>query len=107
MQYSWPGNVRELQNVIERAVILSPGVELCVPAECLESHPAAGDVVPQRTLAEAERDHIVSTLRSTRGVVGGRHGAAARLGVPRTTLLSRMQKLRIVADDVMAARVFA
>jgi formate hydrogenlyase transcriptional activator len=96
-QHRWPGNIRELQNVIERGVIMTTGsvlscrtidqllgaaVELPVPAGI-------------RTLAEAERTHIIEALRATEWVVGGTHGAAAHLGLPRTTLLSRMQRLGI------------
>jgi formate hydrogenlyase transcriptional activator len=94
--YDWPGNIRELQNVIERAVILSPGRVLRLQLSELkrvaqvEKSPAA-----TRTLAEAERDHIVRTLQEADGVVGGRQGAAARLGLARTTLLYRMRKLGI------------
>jgi formate hydrogenlyase transcriptional activator len=100
VQYPWPGNVRELQNVIERAVIVSPDSELRIPAECLETFPAEGSPALQRSLAEAEREHIVCTLRAARGVVGGKHGAAARLGIPRTTLLAKMQKLRIATGGM-------
>jgi formate hydrogenlyase transcriptional activator len=94
--YDWPGNIRELQNVMERAVILSPGRVLRLQLGELkriaqvEKSPAAN-----RTLAEAERDHIVRTLKEADGVVGGRQGAAARLGLARTTLLYRMRKLGI------------
>jgi formate hydrogenlyase transcriptional activator len=94
--YEWPGNIRELQNVIERAMIRCCGLELSIdPAElsCALQH---WHNDPVRTLAEAERAHIVETLRRVGWVVGGRNGAAARLGLPRTTLLHRMQKLGIV-----------
>lgn len=93
--YDWPGNIRELQNCIERAVILEedgvlrPPISELVRAAPVEPHP------PQRTLVEIERTHIAETLRRTNGVVGGPDGAAARLGLPRTTLLSRMYKLGI------------
>jgi len=100
LEHRWPGNVRELQNVIERAVIVSSDGEVRISAEWLQTFVAGDSPALQRTLAEAEREHIVSTLRATRGVVGGKHGAAARLGVPRTTLLARMHKLRIVTNDV-------
>jgi formate hydrogenlyase transcriptional activator len=105
LQHPWPGNVRELQNVIERAVIVSSDGELRIPAGCFETFPATDSPALQRTLAEAEREHIVGTLRATRGVVGGKHGAAARLGIPRTTLLAKMQKLGIVTGDVPDAHV--
>ena len=96
--YSWPGNIRELQNIIERAVLLTEGRELrCVPPGPTNLAPARG-VQPLRTdhtLAEMERSHITDTLRKTNWVVGGRAGAAAKLGLPRTTLISRMRKLGI------------
>ena len=88
MCYSWPGNIRELQNVIERTVILTQGDVLQLPL--LPSH------APIRTqslsLAEAERDHILRALEETKWVVGGSSGAAARLGVKRTTLIDKMRK---------------
>ncbi len=89
-RWPWPGNVRELQNVIERAVILSPGRTLQVPATEL-SGPAA---LPG-TLETAEREHILKALLDTDWVVGGPNGAAARLGLKRTTLISTMKRLRI------------
>jgi formate hydrogenlyase transcriptional activator len=93
-RYPWPGNVRELENFIERAVLLSPGPELRVPLADLKS--AAG-LAPDdaATLADAEREHILSVLRQTNWVIGGPSGAAARLGLKRTTLQSKMQKLGI------------
>jgi transcriptional regulator with GAF, ATPase, and Fis domain len=91
-QYDWPGNVRELQNFIERAVILSPGSTLRAPLETLnwsrELSPAGS-----RTLEQAECDHILKTLRETNWVIGGTKGAAKRLGLKRTTLLSKMRRL--------------
>jgi formate hydrogenlyase transcriptional activator len=96
-RYSWPGNIRELQNFMERAVIRSRGGELQAPIAELPRqavpHPAAVG-----TLAEADRAHIQATLRDTNWRVGGRNGAAARLGVKRTTLISRMRKLGIWRD---------
>jgi formate hydrogenlyase transcriptional activator len=100
----WPGNVRELQNVIERALIWSPGSDLRLapePAAEAASRHAAPNV--SRTLAEAERDHILQVLHEAGGVVGGREGAAARLGVARTTLLYRMRKLGIAHASRRAA----
>jgi formate hydrogenlyase transcriptional activator len=97
MRYPWPGNVRELQNVIERAVILSPGPSLQVPLGDLPPA-AARDRVPAAapgTLADAQRDHILGVLRATGWVLGGPNGAAARLGMKRTTLQSKMKKLSI------------
>jgi formate hydrogenlyase transcriptional activator len=93
-QWSWPGNVRELENLIERAVILSPGNVLNVPLAELGPVRAADAAVPA-TLEEAERAHILRVLRETQGVVGGAGGAAARLGMKRTTLQSKMRKLGI------------
>jgi formate hydrogenlyase transcriptional activator len=93
--YDWPGNVRELQNVVERSVILTQG-SVFRPV-LLERRATAGSPVPNgaRTLAEAEREHIVEVLRHSGGVLSGHNGAAARLGVKRTTLQYRMRKLGI------------
>jgi formate hydrogenlyase transcriptional activator len=93
-QYTWPGNVRELQNVIERAVIGTSGRTLQMPITDRQVLRAASS---GRTLAEVEYEHIVDTLRATNGVIGGWNGAAARLGLSRTTLISRMQRLGISA----------
>jgi formate hydrogenlyase transcriptional activator len=97
VRYSWPGNVREMQNVIERAVILSPGPALQVPLGDLQAAPAQGQgpAAAPGTLADAERDHILGVLRETGWVLGGPTGAAARLGMKRTTLQSKMKKLGI------------
>jgi formate hydrogenlyase transcriptional activator len=92
--WHWPGNVRELENVIERSVILSQGRELQVPVAELRAREApAAEPIP--TLEQAEREHILKALRETGGRVGGKDGAAARLGLKRTTLQSRMGKLGI------------
>jgi formate hydrogenlyase transcriptional activator len=88
VRYPWPGNIRELQNVIERAVILTNGDVLRVSP--LPAHRALPNEAA--TLADAERDHILNALRESHWVVGGASGAAARLGVKRTTLLSKMRK---------------
>jgi formate hydrogenlyase transcriptional activator len=91
---AWPGNVRELQNVIERAVVATSGRALRMPSVgCRVDRPASS----ARTLAQVERDHIVATLQATNWVLGGWDGAAARLGLSRTTLISRMQRLGIAA----------
>jgi formate hydrogenlyase transcriptional activator len=108
LEYPWPGNVRELENVIERAVILSPGPALQInladlkaaaPPPSLESAPSQGGNAPGGsaavTLADAERDHILGVLRETGWVLGGPNGAAARLAMKRTTLQSKMKKLGI------------
>jgi formate hydrogenlyase transcriptional activator len=94
-RYPWPGNVRELANFIERSVLLSPGPVLRVAVEDLQAPPDLPDT-PATTLADAEREHILAALNQTNWVIGGRSGAAARLGMKRTTLISRMQKLGIV-----------
>jgi formate hydrogenlyase transcriptional activator len=94
--WNWPGNVRELENFVERSVILTRGSALHVPLAELRSGahavPSAGQL---STLEEAERDHILRALSESKGVVGGPSGAAARLGLKRTTLQSRMRKLGI------------
>ncbi len=96
VRYSWPGNVRELQNFIERAVILSPHSVLHAPTSELELlHPQGATHIPMTGLEEVERDHIVRALEASKWVVGGRNGAAERLGMKRTSLVYRMQKLRI------------
>jgi formate hydrogenlyase transcriptional activator len=92
--YAWPGNIRELQNFIERSVILSSGTVLRAPLSSLKSAAATG-AQEAVTLEEAERDHIRKILEQTRWVVSGPNGAAARLGIKRSTLYFRMQKLGI------------
>jgi formate hydrogenlyase transcriptional activator len=93
-RYAWPGNVRELSNFIERSVLLSPGHELRVAVGDLKSV-AAPEADGAATLAEAEREHILAVLRETKWRIGGPSGAAARLGLKRTTLQSKMRKLGI------------
>ncbi len=95
-RYDWPGNIRELQNVLERSVILSPGPALRI------AMPEMGETVmasPRRTYVtefrDQERERILQALKDSRGTVGGPDGAAARLGIRRTTLQSRMKKLNI------------
>jgi formate hydrogenlyase transcriptional activator len=96
-RYSWPGNIRELQNLIERAVILSPGPVLQVPLGDFDSRTTPGQVNGKhQTLEEAERTHILATLKETRWVLSGPNGAATRLGMNRSTLQFRMKKLGIV-----------
>jgi formate hydrogenlyase transcriptional activator len=96
-RYPWPGNIRELQNVIERAVILSPGPSLQIPLNDLQpaSEEASESSAAAVTLAAAEREHILGALRETGGVLGGPKGAAARLGMKRSTLYKKMKKLGI------------
>ena len=96
VKYSWPGNVRELRNVLERSVILTPGSKLRVPRDAFDEISAPnGGVV---SMAEAERRHIQEALAATNGVVGGARGAAALLGLKRSTLQSRMAKLGVSAS---------
>jgi formate hydrogenlyase transcriptional activator len=92
--YHWPGNIRELQNFIERSVILSSGNELSPPLASLQAA-AQKTSAEAITLEDAEREHILKTLEQTRWVVAGPNGAAARLGMKRSTLYFRMQKLGI------------
>ena len=96
-RYHWPGNIRELENFIERAVILSRGSSLNVPLSELKSKPATldGDSRSLSTLEDAEREHIRQALQQANWLVGGPAGAAARLGMKRTTLQSKIAKLGI------------
>jgi len=93
VRYPWPGNVRELENLIERAVILTRTSTLQIPLSELQAE--APDTASPITLEEAERDHIRRVLERSNGVVGGPNGAAAKLGMKRTTLQSKMKKLGI------------
>src|SRR5262249_24081063 len=113
VRYPWPGNIREMQNVIERAVILSPGLALQIPLGDLKAAASPVALAPGGanepsgvgrignpsnapvTLADAAREHILSVLRETGWVVGGPRGAAARLGMKRTTLQWKMKQLGI------------
>ena len=112
-QYPWPGNVRELQNVIERAVILTQGNTLNLqltdlkipPAQTPPSSPATIKLPPMFNPQipendEGERERIIQALRDTNGIVAGPKGAAQKLGLKRTTLLSRMQRLGINTRDL-------
>jgi formate hydrogenlyase transcriptional activator len=94
--WDWPGNVRELENFIERSVILSEGAVLQVPLTELAERSTP---VHENTLVGVERDHIVRVLRETGGVVAGLHGAAARLGLKRTTLQSMISRLAISREE--------
>ncbi len=93
--YPWPGNVRELENFVERAVILTHGPDLYVSPAELKQTPSPVSDSKATTLEQAERDHILRTLRETKWVIGGTSGAATKLGMKRTTLHSKMQKLGI------------
>jgi formate hydrogenlyase transcriptional activator len=101
-RHDWPGNIRELQNLIERAVILSDGPALRPPMYDLKATPLRPKPTAERTLADAERDLIVEVLQNSRGVIGGHNGAAARLGMKRTTLQHRMRKLGIEQERACA-----
>jgi formate hydrogenlyase transcriptional activator len=92
--YDWPGNIRQLQNFIERGVIVSSSPIFEPPLDQLRGQKNS---VPKnsKTLEDATRDHVLQTLEETKWVVGGRHGAAARLGIARTTLVSKMRRLGI------------
>jgi formate hydrogenlyase transcriptional activator len=95
-RYHWPGNVRELQNVIERAVILTPDAVLRLPpAEWQRGRTRPDLPASAQTLEEVEREHIMQVLRETNWVIGGPQGAAARLALQRTTLLYRLEKFGI------------
>ena len=104
---SWPGNIRELQNLIERSVIASPGPVLQVSLAGLQFQtPTALQEPKRRTLEEAEREHILATLKETKWVISGTNGAAAQLGMNRSTLQFRMRKLGILrARELMISNV--
>jgi formate hydrogenlyase transcriptional activator len=97
--WPWPGNVRELENLMERSVILSDGRVLKVPLADLRISDGSGGVEDDRTLDTAERQHIIRTLREMGGVMSGPNGAARKLGLKRTTLQSKMQRLNITRKD--------
>jgi transcriptional regulator with GAF, ATPase, and Fis domain len=99
-RHAWPGNIRELQNFIERAVIKTPGPVLRPPVAELMMQAAVPET--SQTLTDAERAHITATLRDANWVVGGRNGAAARLGLARTTLIGRMKRLGISQEPVQS-----
>ena len=102
-RWRWPGNVRELENLLERAVILSNGPVLRVPLSELTTPEAAefpAGPAASSSLEATEREHILKVLRETQGLIAGPEGAAARLGLKRTTLNSKMRKLGISRQDV-------
>ena len=102
VRWKWPGNIRELENFLERAVILTRGTVLHAPLAELETEDEQDEPPPETaTLHEAERDHILRALREAKGQIGGPDGAAARLGLKRTTLNSKIKKLRITRSDYM------
>jgi formate hydrogenlyase transcriptional activator len=92
--HDWPGNIRELQNFIERAVLFSPGSVLRLSLGLRQTAPERSEGTA-RTLADADREHILETLEQSNWLIGGQDGAASRLGLPRTTLIYKMRKLGI------------
>ena len=103
LEWSWPGNVRELENLMERSVILSGGSALRVPLAELRV-PASAEAAANHTLDDAERQHIIRVLRESGGVISGPKGAARRLGLKRTTLQSKMLRLKITRPDYSPPR---
>jgi formate hydrogenlyase transcriptional activator len=101
MHWSWPGNIRELENFVERSVILSEGNRLSAPLGELREEMSRQLSDPDGTLRDKEREHIVEILRQTRGALSGPSGAAARLGLKRTTLQYKMQRLGISRTDYL------
>ena len=93
--HDWPGNIRELQNFVERAVLFSPGAVLRMPLADLKQTPKQPSATAWRTLADADREHILEVLQQADWQIGGQFGAAIRLGLPRTTLIYKMRKLGI------------
>jgi len=102
-EWSWPGNVRELENLMERSVILSEGTALHVPLAELKKETRFPASSPDHSLDSAEREHILRILRETGGALSGPDGAAHRLGLKRTTLQSKMQRLKITRRDYLAS----
>jgi hydrogenase-4 transcriptional activator len=92
--HDWPGNIRELQNFLERAVLFSPGSVLRLPLDLKPTVKQSSESA-LRTLADADREHILETLEQANWLIGGEKGAANRLGLPRTTLIYKMRKLGI------------
>ena len=115
--YRWPGNIRELQNIIERSIILSSGPSLnvhvaelhsrAIPAPTNDAAPAKPERrIPVRSiLAEVDRNQIIRALKDAGGRVGGAGGAAARLGLKRTTFITRMKKLGIHRNHVSEHKI--
>ncbi len=98
VRWEWPGNIRELENFVERSVILTKGPTLRAPISELEMQIETADD-GNASLESAEREHILRVLREAKGVIAGPHGAAARLGIKRTTLNSKLKKLGIERED--------
>jgi transcriptional regulator of acetoin/glycerol metabolism len=101
LRWSWPGNIRELENFIERSVILSEGNRLNAPLFELREQISHAVSESDLTLRDKEREHIIEILRQTRGALSGPTGAAARLGLKRTTLQYKMQRLGISRTDYL------
>ena len=101
MHWRWPGNIRELENFIERSVILSEGTRLNAPLSELRDEISRQSSDSVGTLRDREREHIIEILRQTRGALSGPSGAAARLGLKRTTLQYKMQRLGISRTDYL------
>jgi formate hydrogenlyase transcriptional activator len=101
--HDWPGNIRELQNFIERAVLYSPGSVLRLPLDLKQMVKQSSEGT-SRTLADADREHILETLERSNWLIGGQDGAANRLGLPRTTLIYKMRKLGIDTRRSLRAR---
>jgi formate hydrogenlyase transcriptional activator len=101
MAWDWPGNIRELENLMERSVILSNGTALYVPLLELQSQSGSSGSQAAHSLESVEREHIRRVLRETGGVISGPHGAARRLGLKRTTLQSKMGRLKITRQDYL------
>jgi formate hydrogenlyase transcriptional activator len=98
VRHSWPGNIRELQNFIERAVLLTDTQTLRAPIADLKSLTSRSAVPDTQTHAGVERAYMLEALRKANWTVGGRHGAAARVGLPRTTFIARMRKYGLSAE---------
>jgi formate hydrogenlyase transcriptional activator len=101
--HDWPGNIRELQNFIERAILFSPGSVLRLPIG-LKKTVKQNSESAARTLADADREHILETLEQANWLIGGQDGAATRLGLPRTTLIYKMRKLGIERRGSLGVR---
>jgi formate hydrogenlyase transcriptional activator len=99
--WHWPGNIREMENFIERAVILSQGPALEVPVKELKEPTRHNADESEGTLQSTERDYILRILKETKGLISGPNGAAAKLGLKRTTLQGKMRKLGISRRDVL------
>jgi len=95
IEYGWPGNVRELQNLIERAVIRSDNEVLANPLVSSRKENFDTAIVPKGTFVDSQRGFILRALEASGGTIGGPQGAAARLGLKRTTLVSKMKRLGI------------